>query len=94
MQRAAHATGERATAIDGPIELCAVEGGVHGVGQSTRVAGLELAREDRRIEQRADPAPQCARVGDGERAQLRIGEIELQQREMVGEGGGLARRAR
>ena len=71
IQRAAHATGERAAAIDRPIELGAVEDGVHGVGQSTRVAGLELARGDGRIEQRADRAAQSAGVGDGERAQLR-----------------------
>ena len=67
-----------------------MENGVHGVGQSTRVAGLELARDDGGIEQRADRAAQSAGVGDGERAQLRVGEIELQQREVVGEGRGVA----
>jgi hypothetical protein len=90
IERAAHTTGERAAAIHGPIELRAVEDGVYGIGQNAGVAGLELARSDGRVEQGADRAPQATGVSDGERAQLRIGEVELQQGEVVGEGGGVA----
>ena len=89
MQRPAYAAGERATAIDGPIELCAVGAGLHGVGQGTGVAG-SLPRED--SPHRAARGSRAAVRARGRQRARAVGivEIERQQREMVGEGGGPA----
>jgi hypothetical protein len=76
---------ERAVAVDRPGDERAVAHGANRPGQGRGVGRGQLASRDGPVEQRPHLILHRARVDGGQPAELRIGEIKLEERDVVGQ---------
>src|SRR5438128_1158570 len=74
-----------AVAIDRPLKQRAADDRLHGAGEATRVALLELAGGDRLLEQLFDLRVHRARMRQGVAMEFRIRQVHLEERQAVGE---------
>jgi len=77
--------GEAPGAVDGPRDEGAVVDGVHGVGELGGIRGADLAVVDRLVQELGDGSSEDPALTRGVCAELGVGEVEVQQRQMVGD---------